>query len=275
MSGKAGFSRRVAAVSVATVVAAAIGAWLLHGPKAHALNVADTVVLADFDNETGDTVFDDTLKQALSISLRQSPFLNIVSEEKVGATLKLMTRPADTPITAEVARDVCERANSKAYIAGLIARLGNQYVIGLNAVNCRTGEMLAQQQSKAAGKERVLDALGDAAVKLRGELGESLSTVEKFATPLADATTSSLDALKAYSQGVIKDRQNDSESLPFFKRAIELDPNFASAYEGLGTSFYNLGESGLARDNFTKPFNSMRERASANASSSRRGTTKW
>ena len=245
---------RVAAVSAATVVAAAIGAWLLYGPKAHALNVADTVVLADFDNETGDTVFDDTLKQALSISLRQSPFLNVVSEEKVGATLKLMTRPADTPITAEVARDVCERANSKAYIAGLIARLGNQYVIGLNAVNCRTGEMLAQQQSKAAGKERVLDALGDAAVKLRGELGESLSTVEKFATPLADATTPSLDALKAYSQGVIKDRQNDSESLPFFKRAIELDPNFASAYEGLGTSFYNLGESGLARDNFTKAF---------------------
>ena len=153
-----------------------------------------------------------------------------------------------------MARDVCERANSKAYIAGLIARLGNQYVIGLNAVNCRTGEMLAQQQSKAAGKEGVLDALGDAAVKLRGELGESLSTVEKFSTPLADATTSSLDALKAYSQGVIKDRQNDSESLPFFKRAIELDPNFASAYEGLGTSLYNMGESGLARDNFTKAF---------------------
>jgi eukaryotic-like serine/threonine-protein kinase len=245
---------RVTAVSAAAVIAVAIGAWFLHGPKAHALNVADTVVLADFDNETGDTVFDDTLKQALSISLRQSPFLNIVSEEKVGATLKLMTRPADTRITPQVARDVCERTNSKAYIAGLIARLGNQYAIGLNAVNCRTGELLAQQQSKAAGKERVLDALGDTAAKLRGELGESLSTVERFGTPLADATTPSLDALKAYSQGVIKDRQNDSESLPFFKRAIELDPNFASAYEGLGTSFYNLGESGLARDNFTKAF---------------------
>jgi eukaryotic-like serine/threonine-protein kinase len=244
----------VAAAFVAAVVAASIGAWLLHGPKAHALNVADTVVLTDFDNETGDTVFDDTLKQALSISLRQSPFLNIVSEEKVGATLKLMTRPADTRITPQVARDVCERVNSKAYIAGLIARLGNQYVIGLNAVNCRTGEMLAQQQSKAAGKENVLDALGDAAARLRGELGESLSTVEKFATPLADATTPSLDALKAYSQGVIKDRQNDSESIPFFKRAIDLDPNFASAFEGLGTSFYNLGESSLARDNFTKAF---------------------
>jgi tetratricopeptide (TPR) repeat protein/class 3 adenylate cyclase len=243
-----------AAASAAVVVGAGIGAWLVRGPKAHALNVADTIILADFDNQTGDTVFDDTLKQALSISLRQSPFLNIVPEERVGATLKLMTRPADTRITPPVARDVCERANSKAYIAGLIARLGSQYVIGLNAVNCRTGEMLAQQQSKAAEKEEVLDALGNAAGKLREELGESLSTVEKFATPLADATTPSLDALKAYSQGLIKDRQNDAEAVPFFKRAIELDPNFASAYEGLGTSFYNLGESGLARDNFTKAF---------------------
>ena len=244
----------VGAISVAALAAGAIGAWLMHGPKAHALNAADTIVLADFDNETGDTVFDDALKQGLSISLRQSPFLNIVPEEKVGATLKLMTRPADTRITPQVARDVCERANSKAYISGLIAQLGNQYVIGLNAVNCRTGEMLAQQQSKAAAKEKVLDALGNTAAKLRGELGESLSTVEKFATPLADATTPSLDALKAYSHGLIKARQNDAESVPFFKRAIELDPNFASAYEALGTAFYDLGEAGLARDNFTEAF---------------------
>ena len=241
-------------VLAAAIVAAVIGARLMYGPKAHALNAADTVVLADFDNKTGDAVFDDTLNQALSISLRQSPFLNIVSEEKVGATLKLMTRPADTRITPPVARDVCQRANSKAYIAGLIARVGSQYVIGLDAVNCRTGEMLAQQQSKAAGKEKVLDALGNAAEKLREELGESLGTIEKFATPLADATTPSLDALKAYSQGLIKDRQNDTEAVPFFKRAIEMDPNFAAAYEGLGTSFYNLGESGLARENFTKAF---------------------
>ena len=243
-----------AGVLAVAVVAAVIGARLMYGPKAHALNAADTVVLADFDNKTGDAVFDDTLKQALSISLRQSPFLNIVSEEKVGATLKLMTRPADTRITPPVARDVCQRANSKAYIAGLIARVGSQYVIGLDAVNCRTGEILAQQQSKAAGKEKVLDALGKAAEKLREELGESLGTIEKFATPLADATTPSLEALKAYSQGLIKDRQNDTEAVPFFKRAIEMDPNFAAAYEGLGTSFYNLGESGLARENFTKAF---------------------
>jgi tetratricopeptide (TPR) repeat protein/class 3 adenylate cyclase len=244
----------VAAAAVVAVVAGAVGAWLLHGPKAHALNVADTVLLADFENQTGDIVFDDTLKQALSIGLRQSPFLNIVSEEKVGATLKLMTRAADTRITPQVARDVCERANSKAYIAGQIARLGNQYVIGLNAVNCQTGEMLAQQQSKAAGKEKVLDALGNASTKLREELGESLSTVEKFATPLADATTPSLDALKAYSLGLIKTRHNDADAIPFFKRAIDLDSNFASAYEALATSYYNLGESRLARENFTKAF---------------------
>jgi tetratricopeptide (TPR) repeat protein/class 3 adenylate cyclase len=248
-------AKTIAAVaSTAVVVAAVIGAWLVHGPRAHALNLADTIILADFENETTDTVFDDTLKQALSISLRQSPFLNIVPEERVSATLKLMTRPADTRITPVVARDVCQRANSKAYIAGRIARLGSQYVIGLNAVNCRTGEMLAQQQSQAGQKEQVLDALGNAAAKLREELGESLSTVEKFDTPLADATTASLDALKAYSQGLIKSRQNDADTVPFFKRAIELDPSFASAYEALGTSLYNLGESSEARDNFTKAF---------------------
>ena len=242
------------AASVAVLALAAAGSRLLFPRKARALGESDTVILADFDNKTGDAVFDDTLKQALSISLRQSPFLNIVSEERIGATLKLMTRPANTRLASQVAREVCQRAGSKAYIAGLIAPLGSQYVIGLDAVNCQTGEMLTQQQVQAAGKEKVLDALGNSAAKLREELGESLSTVEKFATPLADATTPSLDALKAYSLGLIKDRQNDAEALPFFKRAIELDPNFASAYEGLAVSYINLGESGLARENFTKAF---------------------
>ena len=246
--------KTIAAAAFAAVVVAVIGARLVYGPKAHALNAADTIVLADFENKTDDAVFDDTLKQALSISLRQSPFLNIVSEEKVGATLKLMTRPADTRLTPQVARDICQRANSKAYIAGLIAPVGSQYVVGLNAVNCQTGAMLAQQQSKAAEKEKVLDALGNASAKLREELGESLSTVEKFDTPLADATTPSLDALKAYSQGLIKSRHSDADTVPFFKRAIELDPNFASAYETLGTAFYNMGELSAARDNFTKAF---------------------
>src|SRR5260370_19821180 len=139
-------------------------------------------------------------------------------------------------------------------MAGMSAALGNQYVIGLDAVSCETGEMLTQQQAKAAGKENILEAVGNAAAKLREELGESLSTVEKFATPLANATTPSLDALKVYSLGVIKERQNDAEAIPFFKRAIELDPKFASAYESLAASYYNLGETGQARENFTKAF---------------------
>jgi eukaryotic-like serine/threonine-protein kinase len=242
------------AAGIAVLALAVASSRLLFPRKARALGESDTVVLADFDNKTGDAVFDDTLKQALSISLRQSPFLNIVSEGKIGATLKLMTRPANTRLAPQVAREVCQRAGSKAYIAGLIASLGSQYVIGLDAVSCQTGEMLTQQQATAAGKEKVLDALGNAAAKLREELGESLNTVEKFATPLPDATTPSLDALKAYSLGLIKDRQNDAEAVPFFKRAIELDPNFASAYEGLAVSYLNLGESGLARENFTKAF---------------------
>src|SRR6266851_835121 len=256
--------RRISVALAAGIVVLALaagGSRLFFARKARALGVSDTIVLADFDNKTGDTVFDDTLKQALSISLRQSPFLNIVSDERIGATLKLMTRPVNTRLAPQVAREVCQRAGSKAYIAGLIASLGNQYVIGLDAVSCQTGEMLTQQQAKAAGKEKVLDAVGDAAAKLREELGESLSTVEKFATPLADATTPSLDALKVYSLGLIKARQNDAEAIPFFKRAIELDPNFASAYEGLAVAHYNLGESGQARENFTKAFE-LRARAS-------------
>jgi tetratricopeptide (TPR) repeat protein/class 3 adenylate cyclase len=242
------------AAGIVILALIAAGSRLFFPRKARALGESDTIVLADFDNKTGDTIFDDTLKQALSISLRQSPFLNIVSDGRIGATLKLMTRPANTRLAPQVAREVCQRAGSKAYIAGLIAPLGKQYVIGLDAVTCQTGEMLTQQQATAAWKEKVLDALGNAAAKLREELGESLNTVEKFATPLPNATTPSLDALKAYSLGLIKDRQNDAEAIPFFKRAIELDPNFASAYEGVAVAYLNLGESGLARENFTKAF---------------------
>jgi eukaryotic-like serine/threonine-protein kinase len=252
--------RSIAWTLAAVLVAGAVSAWLIYGRRAHALGEADTVVLADFDNKTGDAVFDDALKQALSVSLRQSPFLNIVSEERIGKTLKLMTRPADTKLTPGVAREVCQREASKAYIAGSIASLGAHYVVGLNAVNCQTGDVLAQQQAEADGKEKVLDAMGTAAGKLREELGESLSTVEKFATPLAEATTASLEALKAYSVGMIKDRKNDTEAIPFFQRAIELDPKFASAYEGLAVSYLNLGETGVARENFTKAFD-LRERA--------------
>ena len=161
----------------------------------------DTIVVADFDNKTGDAVFDDTLKTALTVALNQSPFLNVLSDNKVTATLKLMTRPVNTKLTPEVARELCQRANSKAYIAGSIASLGNEYVLGLKAVNCQSGEPLAQEQATASSKEKVLNAVGEAAAKLRGELGESLATVQKYDVPLSEATTSSLEALQAYSLG--------------------------------------------------------------------------
>jgi eukaryotic-like serine/threonine-protein kinase len=233
------------AIASVAILAVAIlaGMFLLHNRKAHALGETDTVVLADFANSTGNPVFDDTLKQALAVSLRQSPFLNVLSDEKVAATLKLMTRPPNTPLTPGIAREVCERAGSKAYIAGSVTSIGNEYVIGLKAVNCQSGDTLALKQVQADGKEKVLDALGGASAKLRGELGESLSSVQKFDTPLEQATTSSLEALKAYSLGMkIWNESGEVQAIPFFKQAIELDPNFALAYSRLGLVYGILGE---------------------------------
>jgi eukaryotic-like serine/threonine-protein kinase len=194
----------------------------------------DTIVLADFANSTGDAVFDDTLKTALSVSLRQSPFLNVLSDSEVAKTLQLMTRPAGTKLTPEVARELCQRAGSKAYIAGSIGSLGSEYVLGLKAVNCQSGDTLAQEQVTAASKEKVLDALGEAASKLRGELGESLATVQKFDVPLEQATTSSLEALKAYSLGRKAIKKKARRSPALLQRAIELDPNFAMGYRAVG-----------------------------------------
>jgi serine/threonine protein kinase len=188
------------------------------------LTEKDTVVLADFANSTGDAIFDDTLKTALTVSLRQSPFLNVLSDDGVAKTLQLMTRPANTKLTPEVTRELCQRAGSKAYIAGSIASLGSEYVLGLKAVNCQSGDILAQKQVTAASKEKVLDALGSAASTLREELGESLATVQKFDVPLAQATTSSLDALKAYSLGMKAFNEKGSTAALFYdQRAIELD----------------------------------------------------
>jgi eukaryotic-like serine/threonine-protein kinase len=205
------------AIPVLLVALLAAGGLYYRSHRSKPLTDKDTIVLADFANSTRDTVFDDTLKTALSVALRQSPFLNLLSDDRVGATLKLMTRPANTPLTSEVTREVCQRAQSKAYIAGSIATLGSEYVLGLKAVNCQSGDTLAQKQVTAASKEKVLDVLGEAASKLRGELGESLATVQKFDVPLEQATTSSLEALKAYSHGD-------------YQRAVELDPNFALGY---------------------------------------------
>ncbi|MGC1584016.1 MAG: serine/threonine-protein kinase, partial [Candidatus Acidiferrales bacterium] len=187
----------LAAGAVAVLILAAVAFWWFKGrTKPVVLTDRDTVVVADFTNSTGDPVFDDTLKQALSVSLRQSPFLNVLSDEKVASTLQMMTRPANAPLTSIVASELCERAGSKAFIAGSIAGLGSEFVIGLKAVNCHTGDVLAQEQATAASKEKVLGALGEAATKLRAELGESLASVQNFDVPLAQETTPSLEALK-------------------------------------------------------------------------------
>ncbi|MGA7931610.1 MAG: protein kinase [Candidatus Sulfotelmatobacter sp.] len=246
-------------LSVALAVAAlAVGGYFfLHRPPK--LTDKDTIVLADFANSTGDAVFDDSLKTALNISLRQSAFLNVLSDSEVAKTLQEMTRPASTKLTPEVARELCQRAGSKAYIAESIGSLGSEYVLGLKAVNCQSGDTLAQEQVTAASKEKVLDALGGAASKLRGELGESLATVQKFDVPLSEATTSSLEALKAYSLG--EKAHGTSAAPPYHRRAIELDPNFAMGYAGLGVDYSILGETGRASEYFTKAFR-LREHAS-------------
>ncbi|MCU1333185.1 MAG: serine/threonine protein kinase with repeat, partial [Candidatus Angelobacter sp.] len=232
-------------LAVAGVV---IGSLLLAGglywrsAQANGLTEKDTLVLADFSNTTGDTVFDDTLKQALAVDLEQSPFLNILSDRKVAQTMRLMGREPGQPLTGETARELCQRVASKAMVEGSIANLGGEYILGLNAVNCVSGDSLAKEQTRAASKAEVLKALDKAALDLRTRLGESLGSLQKFATPQQDATTSSLEALKAYSMGrKIFDTQSESAALPYFKRAVELDPNFAMAYSTMGTVYFNQG----------------------------------
>jgi len=252
-----------AAVVILVVAIAGVFYFRSHSTKpATALTDKDTIVLADFANSTGDAVFDDTLKTALSVSLNQSPFLNVLAENKVGETLKLMSRPAGTKLTPEVTRELCQRAGSKAYLAGSIASLGSQYVLGLKAVNCQSGDPLAEQQVTAASKEKVLDALGEAASKLRTQLGESLATVQKLDVSLSEATTSSLEALKAYSLGrKAANEKGSAAALPYYQRAIELDPNFATGYSAVGGDYFSLGETGRASDYYAKAFQ-LREHAS-------------
>jgi serine/threonine protein kinase/tetratricopeptide (TPR) repeat protein len=218
------------------------------------LTEKDTVVLADFDNTTGDAVFDDALKQALGVELGQSPFLNILSDRKVMQTLKLMGRPSTDRITREVAAELCLRTGSKAFILGSISNLGGQYVIGMDAIGCSTGDTLAREQEQAAGKQDVLKALDSAAAKLRTQLGESLASVQKFDIPV-EATTPSLEALKAFSLGLTTFRaKGNAEAIPFYKRAIELDPNFAVAYASLGVVYNNLGQASLGAENLKKAY---------------------
>ena len=258
------FARLGGIVSVTIlVIGLIVGGWLLFTRKAHALTDKDTIVLADFANTTGDPVFDGTLRQGLAVQLDQSPFLSLISDQRIQQTLHMMNQPADARLTPEIARELCERAGSKAYIEGSIASLGSQYVLGLKALNCRTGDTLAEVQERGTGKERVLAAMDKAAAKLRGKLGESLGTVQKFDTRIAEATTPSLEALQAYSLGLqaLVGKGSSAAATPFFQRAILLEPNFASAYRALGTCYSNLNETSLAIENLGKAY-TLRARVS-------------
>jgi tetratricopeptide (TPR) repeat protein len=249
--------------AAATLIAAlAAAALYLRAHRAEPLTDKDTIVIGDFANSTGDAVFDGTLKTALTVALDQSPFLDVLSDNKVAAALKLMMRPAGAKLTPDVARELCQRAGSKAYIAGSIDALGNQYVLGLKAVNCSTGDTLAEEQTTANRKEKVLDALGEAAAKLRRQVGESPPTLNRYDVPLAEATTSSLEALQAYSAGSRAVSEKGAEAaLPYDQRAIQLDPNFAMAYSAVGGDYSSLGELGRASEYYTKAFQ-LREHAS-------------
>jgi serine/threonine protein kinase/Tfp pilus assembly protein PilF len=237
----------VVPTTIAALVLAAAGYFYLHRtPK---LTDKDTIVLADFNNTTGDAVFDGTLRQGLAVQLEQSPFLSLVSDQSIQQTLRLMGQPADAKLTPEISREICQRTGSTAVIDGSIAQIGTQYSLILKAVNCTNGESLTSTEAQASDKSHVLDTLGNAASVIRNKLGESLSTVQKFDTPIEQATTSSLEALKAYSLGrEAVHVKGSAAGIPFFKRAIELDPNFADAFAEVAVSYGNIGESVLARD---------------------------
>ncbi len=250
-------------VPVALIVIAAVvaGIFYMRPRPAAPLAEKDTIVLADFDNTTGDPVFDGALKQALAVQLGQSPYLNILSDRKVGETLRLMGRQPGDRITRDVAGELCVRTGSKAILLGSISNLGGQYVVGIDAVSCNTGDTLAKEQEEAATKQDVLKALSTATSSLRGKLGESLASIQKFDVPV-EATTTSLEALKAFSMGITTSRtKGDAAAIPFMKRALELDPNFAVAYASLGLEYGNLGQASLAAENIKKAY-ALRDRVS-------------
>jgi eukaryotic-like serine/threonine-protein kinase len=245
------------------VVALVLGGLYWRSHRTVKLTDKDTIVLADFTNTTGDTVFDGgTLRQGLEVQLEQSPFLSLISEQQVRQALRLMGQPPDSRLTPEIARDLCRRTQSAAVIEGSIASLGTQYVLGLKAFSCHTGDVLAEDQATADGKERVLKTLGDSAAKLRARLGETLATVKRFDTPLEQATTPSPEALQAYSLGRKTSAASDyAAAIPFFEQAVELDPNFAMAYARLGNSYSSLGENTVGSENLKKAYE-LRDRAS-------------
>jgi eukaryotic-like serine/threonine-protein kinase len=242
-------------IPVGVLVIAIAGVAYLSAHRVTPLSEKDTIVLADFENKTGDPVFDDTLKQGLFVALQQSPFINLVSDRRLAQTLKMMKHPPSEPVTGNVARELCQRVSGKALLEGSISPLGRQYVIALNAIDCLTGDALVKTQEQASGKENVLKVLGNEVTTLRTKLGESLTKVQKYDTPIEDATTPSLGALKAYSLGVkTLYATGETAALPWFKHAVELDPVFAMAYERMGVVYGNLSEVGLSRESHRKAY---------------------
>jgi eukaryotic-like serine/threonine-protein kinase len=260
--------RRWVAAAVVALLTVALGAsWGIWHRQAVStlrpvLGEKDTVVLADVTNSTGDPVYDDTIRQGLAVQLEQSPFLSLVSDQRVHQTLSLMGQSADVRLTPEIAHEVCERTGSAAVLEGSIRPIGNQYVLGLRATNCRTGELLDEEQTQAARKEDILNALSQIAGKFRTRVGESLTTIEQHNTPLADATTSSLEALKAYSMAwKVVSTTGSAAGVPLYQRAVEIDPQFAMAYGMLGRIYADVGELALSAENTSKAWQ-LRNRAS-------------
>src|SRR6266705_6927843 len=242
-------SRKIVVTAAIALFAAGIAGGLLwRARQARHLSEKDTIVLGDFANSTGDAVFDGTLREGLSVELGQSPFLGLVSEEAIHQTLRMMERPANTRLTPEIAREVCQRTSSAAALEGSIALIGTRYNLILRAVNCVNGDLLASTEAQANDKSHVLDALWKAASEMRRKLGESLSTVQKFNTPVEQATTPSLEALQAYNLGwqTFFAHGDSAAAVSFFQRAAQLDPNFAMAYWGMAQSYAFVGETTLA-----------------------------
>jgi eukaryotic-like serine/threonine-protein kinase len=249
-------------IPAAAVVAAGVVAILLYSRRAPALTERDPVLVADVANTTGDPIFDGTLKQALAVKLEESPYLNIFPDDRVRQALRLMGRRPDERVSSAIGREICQRQNIKAMVTGSIAALGSQYVIALDAVNCQTGDTIARTQIEAGSKELVLRSIGRAATSLRGKLGESLASIKRFDAPVEEATTSSLEAFKAYTLGQSQRAAGrELESIPAYQHAIELDPNFAVAYARLGAVYGNAGEIVLATKNLTDAYQ-RRERVS-------------
>ncbi len=253
---------KITGIAAAVVILAVLGVFYVARSHSARLGEKDSILLADFLNTTGDSVFDGTLKQALAVQLEQSPYLNVTPESRIREALKFMGRSSDERLTSDVAREICLREGIKAMLTGSIASLGSHYVIDLNAINAQDGDSIAREQAEADSKEAVLKTLDQTASNLRGKLGESVASLQKFATPLEQATTSSLEALQAFSLGQAEHlKTNDEDAIPHLKRAVELDPNFAMAYATLGVAYGNLTHDALSHENLHKAFE-LKDRAS-------------